>query len=89
MGDFHLLDVPNLTDNFNYKLRTENMQTNTSYTFDERDIRAALVVYALSQNAGDGPVIDPDDLVFNENMSGEISANVDVTAAPTDPCDPE
>ena len=61
------------------------MQTNTSYTFDERDIRAALVVYALSQNAGDGPVIDPDNLVFNRGRGGEISA----TVAATYPCDPE
>ena len=65
------------------------MRTNTSYTFDELDIRAALVVYALSQNAGDGPIIDPDNLVFNENMSGEIRATVDVTVATNDPFDLE
>jgi hypothetical protein len=55
------------------------MQTHTSYTFDERDIRAALVMYASQQNGGDGPVIDPNDLEFETSTSDEISANVAAT----------
>ena len=65
------------------------MRTNTSYTFDEQDIRAALAMYASSQNGGNGPIIDPDNLVFHENMNGKISANVDVIAATNDPFDLE
>ena len=36
MGDFHLLDVPSLTDNFNNIVRTEDM-------LDERHVLSALV----------------------------------------------
>ena len=46
-------------------------------------------MYAHQKNGGNGPIIDPDNLVFNENMNGKISADVDVTAATNDPCDPE
>jgi len=50
------------------------MQTKTTYSFDERDLREALVMYAERQNSGEGPLLDPNEIEFVVGENNAISA---------------
>lgn len=43
---------------------------------DERDIRKAIADYVAAQNAGDGPVVNPNDIEFQHLDSNGVSASV-------------